>query len=87
MTGVRTRHYAYVRKDRSAPLTVYSAICPHCQARWGSGRPSGFIDIERCPTCPQGKRHNDEAKEGARGGTYYRRSGEGRRHSRTPRPG
>lgn len=84
MTGVRTRHNAYIRKDHAAPFHVYSRICPHCQSRYGSQSPSGFIDIERCPTCPQGKRHNDDAKEGAR---YYRRSGEGRRHSRTPRPG
>ncbi len=66
-------------------LPVYGNICPHCQARWGRGRASGFIDVERCPKCPQSKRYNDEAQESIR--RRYRRSTEGRKHSRMPRPG
>ncbi|MFO0089618.1 MAG: hypothetical protein ACK518_02220, partial [bacterium] len=30
----------------------YGNVCPHCQKRWGQVKPAGFIDIERCPSCP-----------------------------------
>lgn len=41
-------HHVYRKGDPEK----YGSVCPHCQKRWGHTKPAGFIDIERCPTCP-----------------------------------
>ena len=62
------------RKTHLAPFSLYGKICPSCQLRYGSLSAYGYIDVVRCPACPQSKRYNDDAKEGSR---YYRASRRG----------
>jgi hypothetical protein len=31
---------------------VYGSICPNCGKRWGMKKARGFIDIQRCDSCP-----------------------------------
>jgi hypothetical protein len=41
-------HHIY----RNGDPDKYGSVCPHCQKRWGKTKVAGFIDIERCPSCP-----------------------------------
>lgn len=41
-------HHIYRKGDPEK----YGSVCPHCQKRWGKTKAAGFIDIERCPSCP-----------------------------------
>ena len=57
-------HHIYRKGDPER----YGSVCPHCQKRWGQTKAAGFIDIERCSSCPslQILATRDESKKKAK---------------------